>query len=331
MTGRTRTSDTSREERMQEVLTALEQGIGTILTSEGYRQYLHTASRFHGYSFGNVVLVMLQRPDATRVAGFKTWKSLGRFVKKGEKGIRIMVPYKARIAQEDDDPLYVVRGFGVGYVWDITQTEGAPLPEPPAMQEPEGEHEETEHITMRLTRFARASGVTIVRDFTGTQRGYWHPTRREIGIRSDLTGISAVKTTCHEVAHFLADHRATVDRADAENVAESAAYVTLMHLGIDVSQYSFGYIAGWAKDIAVFRRNLGEVQKIGCVRKVLYFPPRGSTDSVASAAAIIIVVWSSHLMGTDEAEIVHLFAPIPRRSWPGLILLRCVGPPPVVA
>jgi len=262
MTGRTRTTDTSREERMQEVLTILEHGIESILTSEGYRQYLQTASRFHSYSFGNVILVMLQNPDATRVAGFHTWKSLGRFVKKGEKGIRIMVPYKARIEQEDTDPLYVIRGFGVGYVWDVSSTEGKPLPQPPAVNDPEGEHADAARIKLQLTRFATESGVTIVRDFTGSQRGYWHPTRREIGIRSDLAGISAVKTTCHEVAHFLADHRATVDRADAEDVAESAAYVTLMHMGIDTSGYSFPYVAGWAKDMAVFRRNLSEVQKI---------------------------------------------------------------------
>jgi hypothetical protein len=172
-----------------------------------------------------------------------------------------MVPYKAKIEKEDTDPLYIIRGFGVGYVWDVLQTEGRPLPDPPAVK-PGGESEEAVLILTRLTRFATEAGVTIVRDFTGNQRGYWHPARREIGIRSDLTGISEVKTTCHEVAHFLADHRATVDRADAEDVAESAAYVTLMHMGIDTSGYSFGYIAGWAKDMAVFRRNLSEVQKI---------------------------------------------------------------------
>jgi len=82
MPGRLHTTDGSREERMQEILSTLEQGIETILTSEGYQQYLQSMSRFHGYSFNNVVLIMLQRPEATRVAGFHTWKSMGRFVKK---------------------------------------------------------------------------------------------------------------------------------------------------------------------------------------------------------------------------------------------------------
>src|SRR4051812_47773109 len=117
-------SDAERQERMHHVLQTLEQGIEAILTSEGYQQYLATMSRFHGYSFNNVALIMCQRPEASRVAGFQTWKSMDRFVKKGEKGIRIMVPYKAKIEKEDDDPLYVIRGFGIGTVFDVSQTDG---------------------------------------------------------------------------------------------------------------------------------------------------------------------------------------------------------------
>lgn len=264
MSGKARTRGASREERMQAILTTLEEGITAILTSEGYREYLRVLSRFHGYSFNNVMLIMCQRPDATRVAGFHTWKRLGRRVKKGETGIRIMVPYRTRVSSEDDtsDPLYVIRGFGIGVVFDIVQTEGADLPEGPTVREPEGEHAEAARIMEALTHHVAAEGVTIVREGMTSPRGYWHPAKREIGIRADLTGISAAKTLCHEVAHFLADHRGNVAREDAENVAESAAYVTLMHQGIDTSAYSFGYIAGWAKDLAVFRRNLGEVQRI---------------------------------------------------------------------
>jgi len=262
MKERKQNNDAERQERMQQVLETLERGIETILTSDGYRDYLGAMSRFHGYSFNNVALIMAQRPETTRVAGFQTWKGMERFVKKGETGIRIMVPYKAKIEREDDDPLYVVRGFGVGTVFDISQTDGKPLPEGPAVKEPGGGHEQAERIKNALTRYALESGVTIVRDHKNNQRGYWHPLWREIGIRADLTGISEAKTLAHEVAHFLADHRGNVARDDAENVAESAAYVTLMHRGIDTGDYSFGYIAGWAKDMTVFRRNVSEVQKI---------------------------------------------------------------------
>jgi len=207
---------------------------------------------------------MLQRPDATRVAGFQTWRSMGRFVKRGEKGIRIMVPYRTKVSSESDesDPFYVIRGFGIGIVFDLAQTEGKPLPDGLPVREPEGEHQEAERIIAALTQHVVAEGVTIVRDGVERHRGYWHPTRREIGIRSDLTGISAAKTLAHEVAHFLADHRGNVAREDAETVGESAAYVTLMHQGINTGEYSFGYVAGWVKDMVVFRRNLGEVQTI---------------------------------------------------------------------
>ena len=264
MSGPTQATGASREERMEAILATLEEGIATILTSEGYREYLAVMSRFHGYSFNNVMLIMLQRPDATRVAGFHTWRRMGRRVKRGETGIRIMVPYRTKVLREDDesDPLYVLRGFGIGVVFDLSQTEGTPLPEGPVVREPEGEHAEAAQMMTALTRHVVGRGVTIVREETRGHRGYWHPGRREIGIRRDLVGISATKTLCHEVAHFLADHRGNVAREDAESVAESAAYVALMHRGIDVGEYSFGYIAGWAQDLAVFRRNLGEVQKI---------------------------------------------------------------------
>jgi len=242
MTGRGRTTGMSREERMEEILTTLEAGIETILTSNGYREYLRVMSRFHGYSFNNIMLIMAQRPDATRVAGFQTWRSMGRFVKRGETGIRIMVPYRTKVSRENDesDPYYVIRGFGIGIVFDLAQTEGKPLSDGLPVREPEGEHAEAARIIAALTQHVVAEGVTIVREGVERHRGYWHPARREIGIRSDLTGISATKTLAHEVAHFLADHRGNVAREDAESVAESAAYVTLAHFGLDTSGYSFG-------------------------------------------------------------------------------------------
>ncbi len=154
MTGQGRTTGASREERMEAILSTLEEGIETILTSEGYREYLRVMSRFHGYSFNNVMLVMLQRPDATRVAGFHTWRSMGRSVKRGEKGIRIMVPYRTKVSRENDesDPYYVIRGFGIGVVFDVAQTEGKPLPEGVPVHEPEGEHEEAARMMDALTR-----------------------------------------------------------------------------------------------------------------------------------------------------------------------------------
>jgi N-terminal domain of anti-restriction factor ArdC len=124
----------TREERLKDALQTLEHGIDSILTSERFESYLQTLARFHSYSSGNVLLIRAQRPEATRVAGYRKWLELGRQVKKGEQGIKILVPYKhkATVAEEDDKDTVIVKSFGVGTVFDVAQTEGEPLPDPPA-------------------------------------------------------------------------------------------------------------------------------------------------------------------------------------------------------
>lgn len=257
----TATTDT-RDEKMQAVLAQLEQGVESILTSESYRIYLATMARFHGYSFNNTLLIMLAKPDATRVAGFHTWRAVGRWVRKGEKGIPIIVPFKGKVGETDDgEGVYALRGFGVGHVFDFSQTDGEPLPDAAIVKELHGDHDATALIVERLIGIVTETGASIVATTEGP-RGYWLPTRREIGIRSDLAGINYAKTLAHEAAHMLADHRGTTSREDAEDVAESAAYVALSHFGIDTGDYSFGYVAGWAKDMTVVKRNLAEVQRI---------------------------------------------------------------------
>lgn len=252
-----------QEDRLAGVLKTLETGIETILTSEGYQQYLQTMSRFHGYSFNNVALIMAQKPDATMVAGFNRWKDLGRFVRKGEKGMKILVPHRAKVAEaEETEPQYIVRGFGVGTVFDVSQTDGQPLPEPPGVEALTGQAERSAHVTDRLTQFLLQEGITLSRADTGNAKGYYAPRRREIVLSRDITGDQEAKTLTHETAHYLADHRGQVERADAETVAESAAYVVMQHEGVDTSEYSFPYVARWAQDMKVFRRKLAEVQQI---------------------------------------------------------------------
>lgn len=255
------TTDT-RTEKMQTILATLEKGVAGILTSEAYARYLRAMSRFHGYSFNNTLLIVLAKPEATYVAGFHTWKSLSRSVRKGEKGIPIMVPYRGKIGEDENgESVYALRGFGIGHVFDVSQTDGEPLPAGPQMSEQFDGEADTSGLTDALTALVATEGATIVATAEGP-RGHWQPTRREIGVRRDLDGIGYIKTLTHEVAHMLADHRAGVDRNDAEDVAESAAYVVLSHFGIDTGGYSFGYIARWAKEVEIVRRNLGEVQRI---------------------------------------------------------------------
>jgi antirestriction protein ArdC len=256
----------SREDRVRQAVETLEHGIDSILTSETFAGYLRTLAHFHQYSFGNVLLIGMQRPDATRVAGYRTWQELGRQVKKGEKGIKILVPYTQRIRPENEEDregpdILHVRGFGVGTVFDIGQTDGEPLPEPPRPGELAGSSAQGRALYDGLLRYLDEQHVPVVREDTRPAHGYYNPLTRTIGLHQDLEGDQAAKTLVHETAHLVADHTLGMDKRDVETIAESAAFVVLNHAGVDSAGYSFPYIAHWAQDRTVLKRNLDAVQK----------------------------------------------------------------------
>jgi len=253
-----------RDEQMRDALAMLEWGIAAILDGEEFARYLATLSRFHMYSPNNVAMIHAQSPVATRVAGYRAWQALGRQVKKGERGIRIVVPHRARIAPEEEDGpgQEIVTGWGVGYVWDVAQTEGEPLAVPPIHGALTGDVTVAEVVREELTGWLRREGVTLVQRDTGRANGYYLPRTREIAIHHHLAGIRELKTLVHEAAHFAADHCGGVRWEDAETVAEGAAYTVLSHFGLDTSGYSFGYVAEWARDLAVVRRNLAAIQQV---------------------------------------------------------------------
>ncbi len=254
----------------------LERGIEGILDSEGFANYLKTMARFHTYSFSNVALIVAQRPEATEVAGYKTWQKLGRQVRKGEKGMIIFVPHRRRVRERPEEnenaqragegenatTTQMITGFGLGRVFDIAQTEGEPLPEPPAAKELDGESEVGARIDRQLSSFLIEEGVRLSVEDTGSANGYYRPSKRLIALSDRLEGDQRTKTLVHEAAHYLADHRGQVTREDAETVAESSAFVVLAHYGIDAGSYSFPYVARWAEDKAVLRKNLAEVQEV---------------------------------------------------------------------
>src|SRR5919197_4666466 len=143
---------------LTESLWRLEQAVSEIHDSETFRRYLDAQARFHTYSWGNVLLILLQRPDATQVAGFRTWQTMGRYIRRGEKGIRIVIPMRRRVEPKSDedgeDPEATTRlSFGTGSVFDVSQTEGAPLPEVPV---PILEGEQGRELYCRLDRLAMA-------------------------------------------------------------------------------------------------------------------------------------------------------------------------------
>jgi antirestriction protein ArdC len=253
----------SPQEKTQEALKTLEEGIDAILTGESFAEYLCTMARFHSYSAGNIALIRFQHHEATRVAGYRKWLELGRQVKKGERGIKILVPYKHRIQpeEEDNEARVILRGFGVGSVFDVSQTEGPPLPEPAKPVVVAGASDVGMRLYVDLLGYLELNGVSAAREETAPSNGYYDPVRRHVGIGTHIDGDQATKTLTHETAHVVAGHMVERSNRDVETVAECAAFVVLNHYGIDSSGYTFPYVARWAQDRAVLKRNLDAIQK----------------------------------------------------------------------
>lgn len=258
----------ARGERQRDVLKTLEEGAEAILTSEGFAAWLATLAKFHGYSFNNVTLIHAQRPDATLVNSYGRWQALNRQVRKGERGIKIFFPVFRKVedpeTREEERKLV---SFGIGAVFDLAQTDGDPLPDAPAVTEDTGTDDTATTVNLKLSRFLMDEGIRLSTEpMAGSMRGSWSPTGRKIALRASAEvgpfAVGPTRTLVHEAAHFLADHRGRIDRRDAEAVAEGSAYATMGHFGVDVGETSFPYIAGWARDAEVLRRNLGEIQKV---------------------------------------------------------------------
>jgi antirestriction protein ArdC len=271
-------------EPIQAALDTLEQGLENILDSGTFRNYLESMSKFHDYSYNNVMLIMAQKPDAERVAGFNTWKQLGRNVKKGEHGIRILAPLLHKVPDQDEPGKY--RQQLVGYktvsVFDVKQTDGKPLPDRPHAWNLQGDSDNAKYLYRNLSTYAIEDGARSVtrqafRHLDGAN-GFYTPATKDIVVSDHLGGVHAAKTLAHESAHHTARHTMAENQKDVETVAESAAFVTLHHFGLDTSSYSFPYLASWAKDKDTFKRNLAAIQKtshtmIQGIERVIGTPP----------------------------------------------------------
>ena len=251
----------SPHERTQEALKTLEEGIDAILTGEAFADYLRTVARFHSYSAGNIALIKWQAPFARQVAGYRRWQELGRQVKKGEKGIKILVPHKHKIIEEDEEEgHFVVSSWGVGSVFDVSQTEGPPLPEPPQVVFVAGASDPGMRLYVDLLDYLELQGVSAGREETAPSNGYFDPLRRRVAVGRHIDGDQATKTLTHETAHVVAGHNLGMNSPDVETIAESAAFVVLNHYGLDSSGYTFPYVARWAQNRAVLKQNLVAIQ-----------------------------------------------------------------------
>lgn len=245
-----REASVAKREALLEELTA---GIAELASSQEWERYLTVASRFTRYSFLNTLAIFRQRPEITRAQGFHTWKSVGRSVKKGSKGIAILCPVVPRLRVHDDqtgeDQLVIATPtrFRIGYVFAYEDTEGEPLPEAPC-QRLSGDDADGHYA--RLADVARAGGYTVEEDFLpGEVNGNCDFVKRRICVEVGNDPLMQVKTLVHEVAHSRLHDPATGwsgTRECAELEAESVAFVVCRALGIESGAYSFGYVTVWA-------------------------------------------------------------------------------------
>ena len=273
------------ESKMDTIMNSLERGVHEIFTSEKYHIYLNTMSKFHNYSFNNTLLIAMQRPDATLVAGYQTWKKkFNRQVQRGEKGIKIIAPApikeKRRVEKVDEETQEIVIGddgqpeteiveritprFRVTTVFDVSQTEGEPLPTL-GTTELEGNVVIYEDFMKGLEEL---SPVPFrFEDIGNGAKGYY--SEKYIAIQRDMSNAQTMKTAVHETAHAILHDRdimqengVSKDRTTKEVEAESVAYVVCSHFGLDTSEYSFSYIAGWSsnKEMSELRNSMDMIR-----------------------------------------------------------------------
>jgi hypothetical protein len=227
----------------ESLIDKLTKEIGNLVTSDRWQNYLDFQSRFHRYSFGNVLLIAAQCHEATQIAGFNAWRKMNRFVRKGEKAIWILAPmvYKNASAKDDENDK-VIRGFKFVPVFDVAQTDGEELPS--ACHRLDGEDGAGHYAT--LLSVARSIGFTVEdHEFNGSTNGDCMHSEHRIRVDTRSSPTQRVKTLAHEIAHALL-HETFESRALAELEAESTAYVVCQALGIDSGDYSFGYVTVWA-------------------------------------------------------------------------------------
>ena len=257
----------SREERMSQILEKLEAGVREIFDSEKYKDYISTMAKFPHYSINNCILIVSQCPEASHVCGYKKWQTdFNRVVNRNEHGIMIIAPmtYKADVEEavydSENHPVLdsngkqvtapVTRefqGFRPAYVFDVSQTSGDPLPTLATMLS--GGVEDFEKMKDILIAI---SPVPIsFEEITGGANGYFSPATQSIVVKEGMSELQTIKTMIHEIAHATLGHGGKDDKWDRETKevqAESVAYWVTQMVGLDTSDYSFGYISGWSKD-----------------------------------------------------------------------------------
>ncbi len=276
----------ARKQELEEITKKLEKGVKEIFTSEGYRKYLNFCAKLPRYSVNNQILIMQQKPDATMCQSFGNWRDMNRYVKKGEKGIRILAPapYKTMREQEKKDeqgnvvlgdngvPVteqveVTVNAFKPVSTFDVSQTEGDPIPSLGV----EELMAKVENYEVMLSAIKETVPVQITfEEIPSGAKGYYSVDENRIVVQKDMSEAQTLKTLLHEACHQALHSKEAYDK-NAENKsknqketeAESVAYVVCQHFGIDTSDYSFGYVAGWSegKEVPELKASLDTIRR----------------------------------------------------------------------
>jgi antirestriction protein ArdC len=264
--------------KLEDAQRKIEEAVSALVTGDDWKKFLAQSARFHNYSANNVFLIMLQSGcTATRVAGYKKWQEFGRQVKKGESGMQILRPLAYKRTEDDGSVVHGIRGFGLTYVWDVSQTEGDPLAEelvkPSLLDSGEGAQ-----LYAQLAAQVESAGYVLERtshaELNGAN-GDTHYELKRVRVRNDVTQLQATKTLAHELVHIVLGHgedgKYRECRGQREVEAESTAYLVLDAAGLVSDDYTFAYVAHWAN---------GSVEAV-----------KNSAQSVVKAAHAITKEW----------------------------------------
>ena len=230
-------------EYTKKMMAKLEQGVEETFKSGKFQDWLNFQAKFHKYSYCNTILIFTQRPEASRVAGFSTWKDMGRFVKKGEKAIKILAPIFKKVKNEEtDEEKQVLVAFKVVNVFDVAQTDGKELPD--ICKEIRTSSEVADQIIDGLFQVAKEKGIPVETYETGDAHGWYQPREHRIGLKNAAADQFA-KTFLHEMAHAMTWEKGQA-YAEGELIAEGTAYVVAQYFGLESGSYSFEYVAAWA-------------------------------------------------------------------------------------
>ena len=266
-------SMTKNQEKTKEALAKIESALENINSDKDWLQYLSFQSKFYRYSARNTLLIHIQNPQASYVKGYRAWNDLGRYVKKGAKGILILAPCIKKLEEKKQDDnseqskhnaLSVLCGFTVKYVFDIADTDGSDEHLPVLVKGLSGNGEEEQALYERIR--AVISQNHTIQDVTGTaSKGSYNLVTGVISIREDLEYLQKIKTILHEYSHaldFKMNPDESIPRNRRELIAESSAYIVSSRLGLDTGSYTMGYLKSWSNSKDEIKTVASIVQKV---------------------------------------------------------------------